>query len=141
MVTKDHILGKAWEAQFAMLTARKKCCVGSVKKWLLKNQPQEVAGFLPPVQPLLETAPQHAVAHALQVEEPPTAHVLQVEEPAITRALQARTTQLPLGTIPGTTHIHPTHLTGVKRWVESQVLWCNTHNVWVGARMGKLAAL
>jgi hypothetical protein len=24
-ITKDHILGKAWEAQLAMLVARKKC--------------------------------------------------------------------------------------------------------------------
>jgi len=38
-VTKDHILGKAWEAQFAMLVAGKKCWAGSVKKWLLQNQP------------------------------------------------------------------------------------------------------
>jgi hypothetical protein len=47
-VTKDHILKKAWEAQLAMLVAGKKCWVGSVKKWLLQNQPQEVASFLPP---------------------------------------------------------------------------------------------
>jgi hypothetical protein len=63
-----------------------------MKKWLLKNQPQEVAGSLPPVQtvqPLLEMAP-------------------------------------------GTMHIHPTHLVGVKGWAESQVLWCNAHNVQVG---------
>ncbi len=33
-VTKDRILGKAWEAQLAMLVAGKKCWVGSVKKWL-----------------------------------------------------------------------------------------------------------
>jgi hypothetical protein len=39
MVTKDCILGKAWEAQLIMLTMRKKCKVGSVKKWLLQNQP------------------------------------------------------------------------------------------------------
>jgi hypothetical protein len=38
-----------------------------MKKWLLKNQPQEVAGFLPPVQLTLEMAPQLAVTHALQV--------------------------------------------------------------------------
>jgi hypothetical protein len=56
-VTKDHILGKAWEAQFTMLVARKKCWAGSVKKWLLKNQPQKVAGFLPPIQLPLETTP------------------------------------------------------------------------------------
>jgi hypothetical protein len=38
-VTKDRILGKAWEAQFAMLVVRKKCRAGSMKKWLFKNQP------------------------------------------------------------------------------------------------------
>ncbi len=36
-ITKDRILGKAWEAQLAMLVARKKCWAGSVKKWLLQN--------------------------------------------------------------------------------------------------------
>jgi hypothetical protein len=50
MITKDHILGKAWEAQLAMLVEGKKCWVESVKKWLFKNQPQEVVGFLPLVQ-------------------------------------------------------------------------------------------
>jgi hypothetical protein len=35
-----------------------------VKKWLVK-----VAGFLPPVQPPLEMAPQPTMARALQVEE------------------------------------------------------------------------
>jgi hypothetical protein len=55
MVTKDRILGKAWEAEFAMLVTGNKCWVGSVKKWLLQNQPQEVAGFLPSAQSLLET--------------------------------------------------------------------------------------
>jgi hypothetical protein len=45
-ITKDRILGKAWEAQLAM---GKKCWARFVKKWLLKNQPQEVVGFLPPV--------------------------------------------------------------------------------------------
>jgi hypothetical protein len=39
MVTKDRILGKAWEAQLAILVTGKKCWAGSVKKWLLKNQP------------------------------------------------------------------------------------------------------
>jgi hypothetical protein len=34
MVTKDLILGKAWEAQLAMFAARKKCWAGSMKKWL-----------------------------------------------------------------------------------------------------------
>ncbi len=38
-IIKDHILGKAWEAQLTMLVARKKCWVRSVKKWLFKNQP------------------------------------------------------------------------------------------------------
>jgi hypothetical protein len=47
IVTKDCILGKAWEAQLAMLVTGKKCWAGSVKKWLLQNQPQEVTGFLP----------------------------------------------------------------------------------------------
>jgi hypothetical protein len=49
-ITKDHILGKAWEAQLIMLVAGKKCWAGSVKKWLFKNQPQEVAGSLLPIQ-------------------------------------------------------------------------------------------
>jgi hypothetical protein len=91
-VTKDHILGKAWEAELAMLTVGKKCWVGSVKKWLFKNQPQEVACFLPMVQPSLETA--------LQL--------------ATTCALQTKTTQLSLETTPRTTHIHPTRLVGVR---------------------------
>jgi hypothetical protein len=34
-VTKDCILGKAWEAQLVMLAVGKKCWAGSVKKWLL----------------------------------------------------------------------------------------------------------
>ncbi len=106
-VTKNCILGKAWEAQLAMLVTRKKCWVGSVKKWLFQNQPQKVASFLPSVQSPLETAPQLVVTYALQVG----------------------TTQLSLGTIPGTTHIHSTHLARVKGWAESQVLWCNIHNV------------
>jgi hypothetical protein len=95
-----------------MLTVGKKCWAKSVKKWLLHNQPQEVAGFLPPVQPPLETAPQLIV----------------------TRALQAKTAQPPLGTVHGTNHIHPTRLTGVRSWAESQVPWCNAHNVRVGAQ-------
>jgi hypothetical protein len=66
MVTKDHILGKAWEAQLSMLIVGKKCWAGSVKKWLLRNQPQEVVGFLLPVQPSLETTPQLGVTHALE---------------------------------------------------------------------------
>jgi hypothetical protein len=36
-VTKDYILGKAWEAHLTMLVAGKKCWVGSMKKWLFKN--------------------------------------------------------------------------------------------------------
>ncbi len=64
-VTKDYILGKAWGAQLAMVVAGKKCWTGSVKKWLLRNQPQEVVGFLPPVQLSLETAPQLATTHVL----------------------------------------------------------------------------
>jgi len=36
-IIKDYILGKAWEAQFAMLDTGKKCWVGSVKKWLFQN--------------------------------------------------------------------------------------------------------
>jgi hypothetical protein len=55
MITKNHILGKAWEAQLTMFAAGKKCWVGFVKKWLFQNQPQEVVSFLPLVQPLLET--------------------------------------------------------------------------------------
>jgi hypothetical protein len=87
-VTKDRILRKAWEAQLAMLVVGKKCWVGSVKKWLSQNHPQEVAGFLPLVQSSLETT--------LQL--------------ATTRALQAGTTELPLGTVLGSTHIHLTYL-------------------------------
>jgi hypothetical protein len=56
-ITKDRILGKAWEAQLVMLIAGKKCWARSVKKWLLQNQPQKVVGFLLPVQSLLETTP------------------------------------------------------------------------------------
>jgi hypothetical protein len=44
-ITKNRILGKTWEAQLAMLVAGKKCWDGFMKKWLLKNQPQEVACF------------------------------------------------------------------------------------------------
>jgi len=67
-VTKDRILGKAWEAQLVMLAMGKKCLAESMKKWLLRNQPYEVASFLPPVQPSLETAPQFASTCALQAE-------------------------------------------------------------------------
>ncbi len=55
-ITKDCILGKAWEAQIIMLAVGKKCWTGSVKKWLFKNQPQEVACFLLLIQLLLEMA-------------------------------------------------------------------------------------
>jgi len=34
-VTKDRILGKACEAQLAMLASRKKCWAKSMKKWIL----------------------------------------------------------------------------------------------------------
>ncbi len=111
-VTKDRILGKTWEAQLTMLAAGKKCWAGSVKKWLLQDQPQEVVGFLPPIQPPLETT--------LQL--------------VVTRALQSRTAQSLLGTIPEIMHIHPIRLTRLRGWVENQVPWCNVHNVRVGAQ-------
>jgi hypothetical protein len=41
----------------------------------------------------------------------------------------------------GTTHIHVTCLAGVRGWAKSQVLWCNTHNIWVGTQMAKLDVL
>ncbi len=118
-ITKDCILGKAWEAQFVMLAVGKKCWAGFMKKWLLKNQPQEVAGFIPSVQPLLETVPQLAT----------------------TRVCQARIVQPPLEMALGTTHIHLTRLVGVRGRAESQVLWCNMHNIQVGVQMAKLATL
>jgi len=71
-----------------------------------------VASFLPLVQPPLETALQLIATHALQ----------------------SGTVQLLLGTVPKTTHVHPIHLAGVRGWAESQVPWCNTHNVRVGAQ-------
>jgi hypothetical protein len=49
-----------------MLAVRKKCWAGSVKKWLLKNQPQEMTGFLPLVQPSLQMVPQFATTHVIQ---------------------------------------------------------------------------
>jgi hypothetical protein len=49
-----------------MLIAKKKCWAGSVKKWLFKHKPEEVAGSLPSVQLLLETTPQLATTRALQ---------------------------------------------------------------------------
>jgi hypothetical protein len=78
-----------------------------------------VAGFLPLIQPLLKTMPQLVATYALQ----------------------AGTVQMSLGMILGTTHIHPNRLARVRSRAESQVLWCNTHNVWVGAQMTKLAVL
>ncbi len=78
-----------------------------------------MVGFLPLVQSLPEMAPQ----------------------PAMACALQAGATQPPLGMAPRTKHIHQTRLTRVRGWAESQVLWCNTHNVRVGDRMAKLVAL
>ncbi len=95
-----------------MLTAGKKCCARFVKKWLLQNQPQEVASFLPPIQSPLETVPKLATTHALQ----------------------AGTTQSPLKTILKTTHIHPTRLVGVKSWAENQVPCCNADNVRMGTQ-------
>jgi hypothetical protein len=89
-----------------------------------------VTSFLPSVQLPLEMAPQLATAHALQVEEPTRTYVLHVG-----------TVQLPLGMALGTTHIHPTHLVGVRGWAENQVFWNDVHNVRVGVRMAKLAAL
>jgi len=65
MVTRNRILRKAWEAQFAMFIAGKKCWARSVKKWLFQNQPQEVAGFLPLTQSPLETTFQLAATRAL----------------------------------------------------------------------------
>jgi hypothetical protein len=84
---------------------------------------------------------QLVVVCALQVEELTSTRVLQVGQLPTTYVLQAGTVQPPLGTILGTTHIHLTHLVGVKGKAESQVLWCNAHNVRVGVRMVKLVAL
>jgi len=39
-VTKDRILGKAWEAQLAMLVAGKKCWAGSVKNGYSRMSPK-----------------------------------------------------------------------------------------------------
>jgi hypothetical protein len=96
-ITKDHILGKAWEAQFAMLVVGKKCWIGSVKKWLLKNQPHEVASFLPLVQLAFKPAPQFTATYVLQVG----------------------TAQPPLKIVPRTMHINLTRLAGVRGWVTS----------------------
>jgi hypothetical protein len=110
MVTKDRILGKAWEAQLIMLVTGKKCWVGSVKKWLLQNQPQKVAGFLPSTQSPLETTFQLAR----------------------TRALHAGSTQLPLGVIPRSTHIHPTYLTRLMQRVGGRSMMGGPINQEVG---------
>jgi hypothetical protein len=121
-----------------MIAVGKKCWARFVKKWLFKNQPQEVVGLLPLVQPLLEMVLQPTVARALQVEELTTTCALRVEELATARALQVGIVQPPLGTVCGTMHIHSTCRAGVRGWAESQVLWCNAHNVRVGARMAEL---
>jgi hypothetical protein len=63
--------------------------------------------FLPLVQPPLETAPQLAM----------------------TRAFQVGSVQPSLGMVFGTTHIHLTCLVGVRGWAESQIPWCNAHNI------------
>ncbi len=78
-----------------------------------------MASFLLPVQPSLETAPKLTTTHVFQVK---------IVQPL-------------LGTTPGTTHIHLTHLKGVRGWVESQVFWCNSHNIRVGVQMVKLATV
>jgi hypothetical protein len=64
-----------------------------------------------------------------------------VPQLAMTRALQVGIVQPLPGMVPGTTHIHPTRLAGVRGWVESKLLWCNAHNIRMGAQMAKLAAL
>jgi hypothetical protein len=76
MVIKECILRKAWEGQLAMLVAKNKIWARSMKKWLLKIQPQEMAGFMPLVKPPLETALKLTTTHVLQVEEPATTHAL-----------------------------------------------------------------
>ncbi len=77
-----------------------------------------MVGFLLSVQLLLETAPQPAVARALQVKEF-----------AMARVLQVGIVQSSLGMALGTTHIHLTHLAGVRGWAENQILWCNAHYI------------
>jgi hypothetical protein len=134
-------LGKAWEAQLAMLAAGKKCWLDPWKNGYSRIRPEEVAGFLPPVQPPLETTPQPIVARALQVEELARAHALQVEELVTAHVLQVGTIQPPLGTAPRTMHIHPTCPTRVRGSGKNQVLWCNVHYIQVGVRKAKLAAL
>jgi hypothetical protein len=102
-----------------MLAMGKKCWVVSMKKWQFKNQPQEVAGFLLPIQPSLETMPRLATTHGLQM----------------------RIVQPLLETSPRTSHIDLTRLIKVRGWAKSQVFWCNTHNIQMGVRMAKLATI
>jgi hypothetical protein len=54
---------------------------------------------------------------------------------------QARTIQLSLGTVPGSTHIYPTRLTKVRGWAKSEILCYNVHNIQMGTQMAKLAML
>ncbi len=67
-ITKDRILGKAWEAQLIMFAAGKKCWVRSMKKWLLKNQLEEVACSLLPIQSSLEMAFPHTMLNVKRVK-------------------------------------------------------------------------
>ncbi len=55
--------------------------------------------------------------------------------------MRSKWDQPPLGTIPRIMHIHPTRLARVRGWVKSQILWCNAHNIQVGAHMAKLVVL
>jgi hypothetical protein len=118
-VIKDYILGKAWEAQLAMLVAGKKCWDGSVKKWLLHKSALGGGRFSASGSTTARMMPQLAA----------------------TCAFQARTAQPPLRTVPRTMHIHPTRLAGVRGWAKSKVLWCNVHNVRVEVQMAKLVTL
>jgi len=69
-----------------MLDAGNKCWARSMKKWLFKNQPQEVA-IMPLVQPPLKMAPYPTTTHVLQVEELAMTRALQVKEPTTAHAL------------------------------------------------------
>jgi hypothetical protein len=44
---------------------------------------------------------------------------------------------LPLGMVLETMHIHLTRLSRVRGWAESQIPWCNAHNVRVGAHKAR----
>jgi hypothetical protein len=71
--------------------ARYACCGKEMLGWIRKKiatpeSAPRLAGFLPPAQSSLETTLQLATTHVLQVG----------------------TTELPLGIVPGSTHIHPT---------------------------------